>query len=266
MTTTFLPKRPSGFSLVELMVALVAGLIVVGAVLTFTMSSLRANSEYIRATRLTQELRTNLNFAADELRRAGYDENAMNYVMRPSTYTLVSPFAAIGVDNVNSSDSCVVYAYDRLPGTPGTAELDNGEIRALRRVNRTVNGLTVGVLEFAESAGTTSPTCGGGSPDYSTYPATCNATSGWCAVSDPRVVDITAFTLSDAGVVNLPATASAKPLQIRRIGIDMRGRLIRSQDVVRGVHSNVRVRSDCVRTNPGTYSSPGRCTTAPTGV
>lgn len=264
--TSFTPRRFHGFSLIELMVALVAGLIVVGAVLTFTVSSLRSNTEYIQATRLTQELRTNLAFATDELRRAGYDENAMTFLMRPPTYTPTSPFATIGVSNANASDSCVVYAYDRGTGVPGTAERSNGEIRALRRVDRPVNGITVGVLEFAESFGTTAPTCGGDQPDYTTYPVTCNATSGWCAVSDPRVVDITAFTLSDAGVITLPATPNAKPLQIRRIGIDMRGRLIRSQDVVRGARSNIRIRADCVRTAPGTYTAPGNCTTAPTGV
>lgn len=258
-------RRVQGVSLVELMIALVAGLIVVGAVLTFTLSSLRANSEYIRATRLTQELRTNLDFATDELRRAGYDENSMNYVFRPASYGLSSPFATLNVTNPNTANGCVVYAYDRQPGTAGTAELANGEIRALRRVDRSVNGRTVGVLEFAESAASLTPACNGAAPNYSTYPATC-ATSGWCAVSDPRVVDITSFNLTDAGVINLAATATSKAIQIRRIGVDLRGRLIRSPDIARGMHANIRVRADCVRNNPGTYASPQNCTSPPTGV
>lgn len=256
-------RRSAGFSLVELMLALVAGLIVVGAVLAFTLSSLRANSEFIRSTRLTQELRTTLNFVSDELRRAGYDEDAMRYVFRPASYTQSSPFSPIGVANINAGNGCIVYAYDRLPGNAGVREPDNGEIRAIRRVDRQVNGRTVGVLEFAESSATnTTVSCDGGSPDYTTYPATCSG--NWCAVSDPRVLDITAFTLSDAGVTNLPGGSGSRPLQIRRLGVDLRGRLIGATDIIRGVHANVRVRADCVQANPGSFSgAAGNCTTAP---
>ena len=48
-------RAQRGFSLIELMVALVVGLIVSGALLAFTISSVRANAEYVSAARLTQE-------------------------------------------------------------------------------------------------------------------------------------------------------------------------------------------------------------------
>lgn len=251
------------------MVALVAGLIVVGAVGAFALSSLRANSEYIRATKLTQELRLSLGFITDELRRAGYDEMAMQHVFRPASYTDTSPFATINIVGANTVNGCVVYAYDRLPGTPGAAELANGELRAIRRRLRTVGGQQVGVLEFAESAASATggpgvpniDPCNGGSPDYNAYPVACNATSGWCALSDPRILDVTALTLSDAGVVNLTPGGLTSPMQIRRIDVDLRGRLLNATDIVRGVHTDVRVRADCVRANPGV-----NCTTAPVGI
>jgi prepilin-type N-terminal cleavage/methylation domain-containing protein len=255
------PASARGFSLVELMVAMVAGLIVVGAVGAFALSSLRANSEFIRATRLTQELRTSLGFVTDELRRAGYDERAMDFVFRPTTFTGVSPFTTINIVGPNSVDGCVVYAYDRLPGTAGSLELANGEMRAVRRVQRNVNGQSVGVLEFAESSVGVSPACNGATPDYSTYPVSCNGASGWCALSDPRILDVTALTLSDAGIVNLTPGGLSLPIQIRRIDVDLRGRLINATDITRGVHADVRVRADCVRANPGL-----NCTAAPAGT
>jgi hypothetical protein len=248
-------RKSYGFSLIELMLAMVAGLIVIGAVLAFTLSSLRANSSYIRSTRLTQELRTNLGFVSDELRRAGYDEDSIGYIFQPKSHAS-SQFSPIGIANAGTASGCVVYAYDRLPGIAGSREPANGEIRALRRVDRSVNGQTVGVLEFAESsAANPGVTCSGGSPDYSTYPATCNG--NWCAVSDPRVLDITTFTLTTqaAADMNIPGNASTKAMQIRRFGVDMRGRLIGDPDVVRGVHANVRVRADCVQDNPGSFTS-----------
>jgi prepilin-type N-terminal cleavage/methylation domain-containing protein len=261
-------SRPAaGFSLIELMVALVAGLIVVGAALAFTMSSLRANTEFINSTRLTQELRANLNLVTDELRRAGYDEAAMNYVGRPVTYTASSPFANLSIPVLNTNDSCVVFAYDRLPGNPGQVDLGNGEIRAFRRMSRTVGGRTVGVLEFAESAAGLTPACNGASPDYTTYPPACDAGSGWCAVSDPRVVDITVFRVdndfnNDSVADGLIAgSASTLPMILRRVEVEIRGRLLDSPDVVRGVRANVRVRADCVRAG-----ASATCGNAPSGT
>src|SRR5688572_15130429 len=173
-TVPMINKRAStGFSLVELMVSLVAGMIVVGAVLTFTVSSVRANSEYVKSTRLTQELRNISDLITGELKRAGYDEDAMRYVANPSS-TAASKFAPILVDTT-AGQNCVIYAYDRKPGNPGVIDLDNAEIRAIRR--STTGG--VGVIEVAESATGVTPTCGGAGPDYSQYPATCNAASGW---------------------------------------------------------------------------------------
>jgi hypothetical protein len=255
-------RAQAGLSLVELMVALVAGLIVTGAVLAFTLSSLRVNSEYVRATRLTLELRNSLNFIAEDLRRAGYDEDAMNYVARPASFTQSSPFATIQVLNAGTPDGCVVYAYDRGEpgGNAGVVDLARGEIRAIRRMVR--NG--VGVVEFAQSSGTTTPTCDGASPDYTTYPPTCSS-SGWCALSDPRVVDITSLRLTTSGFHTAAGSGTALGFQIRRIGVELQGRLVEnnnSADVIqRGVRADVRVRADCIRNNPG-----ANCTNTPTGT
>jgi prepilin-type N-terminal cleavage/methylation domain-containing protein len=73
MTMSLQYRRSAGFSLVELMVAMVAGLIVTGAVVAFTMSTMKGNTEYVRSARLTQELRNSLDQVTRELRRAGYD-------------------------------------------------------------------------------------------------------------------------------------------------------------------------------------------------
>lgn len=258
----------AGFSLVELMIALVAGLIVSGAVLAFTVSSLRINSEYVRSTRLTTELRNSLAFVTGELRRAGYDENAMNYVSRPSGFTGFSPFSTIRITNAGAADSCVVYAYDRLPAAPGQLDLSNGEVRAVRRKVQTVNGQQVGVIEFAESFGTTTPSCAGADPDYSTYPPTCNSASGWCALSDPRTVDITSLSINrpTLGFYSQAGNAGNPGLQLREIAVDIQGRLIGNEadPISRGVNAVVRVRADCVRTSPHNADNlTGNCELVP---
>ncbi|MFY8060821.1 MAG: PilW family protein, partial [Arenimonas sp.] len=177
-------RQSQGFSLVELMISLAIGLIVVTAVLAFTLSSLTANSEYVQSTRLSQELRNSMDFVSRELRRAGYDENMNRYTAASTLSALVvSPFSRIFVDDDadgdgTANDGCVIYAYDRTGGTPGVVERARGEIRALRLASRTVDGQTVGVLEIGESATGLTPACNGGAPTYTNYPATCNTTSG----------------------------------------------------------------------------------------
>lgn len=258
-------NRQSGFSLVELMVSLVAGLIVVGAVLGFAVSSIRANAEYVRSTRLTQELRTSLQTAVEDLRRAGFDQDAMKYISRPPTYTAASPFSRL---HLNTANDCVIYAYDRADpddADAGVLNFENGEVRGIRRAVRTIGGRTVGVLEMAESTSTAQPACNGAAPDYSTVPATCSS-NGWCPISDPFVVNITVFQvdndLPDEGLITPPPTASNLiPMQIRKMDVSITGQLVAEPGVTRTLTTEVRVRSDCVRTG-----AAANCTAVPNGT
>lgn len=257
------PRNAGGFSMVELMVGLVAGMVVAGAMLAFTVSSVRANSDFVAAARLTQELRTISQHISDELRRAGYDEEAMDYVATPSS-TEFSEFAPILVDTATAGQHCIIYAYDRSPGTAGQIDLANAEIRAIRRTTATLDGETVGVIEVGESSAAGAPTCAGASPDYTKYPVPC-ATSGWCALSDPRAIDIESFTvdagglidsdgdgevddpdLSSHGLQGITATGYT-PMQIREIKFTLTGHLRSDDATSRTVSSNVKVRANCLR-------------------
>lgn len=243
-------RKADGFSLIELMVALVAGLIVIGAVLAFTVSSVRANSDFVRSTRLTQELRNTIDFIVTELKRAGYDEDAMRFVANP-TSTDVSKFAPILVSTAAGAN-CVIYGYDRDPGTAGAVDLGNGEVRGIRRAT----ALGVGVIEVAESTGTVTPTCAGAGPDYSQYPVTCNASTGWCSFSNQRTLNITAFTVNTAGsgtdsngFRTVAGSSSFNALQLREFQISVTGNLVNDATITRTVRSNIKVRADCLRTN-----------------
>jgi hypothetical protein len=105
---------------------------------------------------------------------------------------------------------------------------------------RTVNGRQVGVLEYAISTGSTQPTCSDASPDYTTYPSTCNG--AWCTLSEPGKLDITQFAITDNG--NVVGT-SPNQVQVRDLTIDMIGRIAGTTDFTREVKSDVRIRSDC---------------------
>ena len=254
---SFVSRAIGGFTLVELMVALVAGLIVSAAVLAFFFSSMKSNGEYVQSTRLTQELRNILDLMSRDVRRAGSDDDSLKYVGNTnlSAFTPMcltasgAPSTCLGAGGIGD---CVIYGYDRsypnggttLTGTPGTLDVSNGEVRGLRRRTATVNGITVGVIEYAESSVTTRPTCGGAGAVYTSFPPTCNSTSLWCPLSDPARVDITQLQIT-----NNSSQVGVNPSALVTRNFDFRliGRLPANSDFTRDVQASLKIRSDCMR-------------------
>jgi Tfp pilus assembly protein PilW len=100
--------RMSGVTLIELMVALVAGLIVSGAALALIVAIMKSNAVNIRATRLTQELRTTAEVIGRDLRRArGIDDPIANI----GTSSVLDDCNAISPVS-GTTASCVTFAYD----------------------------------------------------------------------------------------------------------------------------------------------------------
>jgi prepilin peptidase dependent protein B len=224
------PRNARGFSLIELMVALVLGLIVSIAIVAFTMSSFRSNGQFVLSARLTQELRNTMDLMTRDLRRAGYNQDAMKSVGGGST----SPFAPMLLQA-----DCVIYAYDRDGGTNGALDVANGEVRGLRRKTVKVNNVDVGVIEYAQSSGATKPKCDGATADYTKFPPACNTASMWCSLSDPSILNITGLTFTDK------RTTVGSSLALRDIGVKLDGQLRNDTTFTRTVDTSVRIRSDC---------------------
>ena len=72
--------RVQGFTLIEMMVAVVLALLVIASVLAFIFSIIRANSETVLSTRLNQELRATMAVVANELKRARAVEDPISSV------------------------------------------------------------------------------------------------------------------------------------------------------------------------------------------
>lgn len=97
-----------GFSLVELMVAMVAGLLLVAAVSALFATILKANKTAMQVSRLNQELQSVTDMIARDIQRAGYDASA-------AVHTLVSgassPFY-FNPDTDRMTPSCLRLRYD----------------------------------------------------------------------------------------------------------------------------------------------------------
>jgi len=265
-------KNQRGTGLVELMVATACGLLVSAAATQFVSSSLRSNSEYVVAAASAQDLRGTTEYVQRELRRAGYDENAMRYIALAEGSAITSPFAPIQVVREDEDSSCVVYAYDgrtarTADGTgPGAIDRDAGEVRAIRRMVRAVEGRLVGVVEVAEtSSEVASLDCDAAGPDYASHPATCNAATGWCALTDPRQLDIARFSVRDESVWNRPV-AARNGAKVRELHITVDGGLLGHPEYRRETSHVVRVRAECMRPVAATEepdTTGTLCNTAP---
>jgi prepilin-type N-terminal cleavage/methylation domain-containing protein len=76
--------RAHGFNLVELMVAMVAGLLLVAAVTSLFATILKANHTAMQTSRLNQEIQLLTDMIARDIQRAGYDANATQFLGAPS--------------------------------------------------------------------------------------------------------------------------------------------------------------------------------------
>lgn len=133
-----LKRRPMGFTLTELMVALTLGLLVIGSATALLVASLDANGRNIRATRLTQEVRAVSDVISGQLRRARYypdallnlgengdDDDGDGRVTRLDNIFASNPYEVIqvsGAGTVNDGDpstvdgTCIQFSYGGASG------------------------------------------------------------------------------------------------------------------------------------------------------
>lgn len=110
-----------GFSLVELMIAMVLGLIVSGAVLALVVAIIHSNRQTLQSTRLNQELRATLAVIANDLRRA----RAVDDPLSTAVVAGGNPYRAVST----ATAGCVVYAYDdAIDGPWHVIKLDSGRV------------------------------------------------------------------------------------------------------------------------------------------
>jgi len=102
-------NKQQGLTLIEMMIAMIIGIILSGAIITIFISNLKSATDTIRMTRLNQELRGVMTLISDEIKRAGYSSD--------STVT------AFNDDfNYDVGSTCLRYSYDEDGN--GTQEAD----------------------------------------------------------------------------------------------------------------------------------------------
>ena len=136
-------KRQSGFTLVELMVGLLVGLIVLSAVLYTFIVTLQSSKDIRNSSVLNTETSIVNDLIAGEIRRIGYDSDTS---IAPTDNIIVVPV------DTSTPSSCLKYIYDKNTGTPGLGDEGYNAFWLDGNVIRYATGLT------------SSAVCSGGEP------------------------------------------------------------------------------------------------------
>jgi type IV pilus assembly protein PilW len=119
MTDQKLPFRQKGFTLIELMIALLIGFLVVAAVLTIYITTIRGSSNTMKMTRLNQDMSVAMLIMSNDIRRAGYWGGAItgaDLTLNPFNHVEVRDVGAAALQNpvvgTPVSGNCITYSYD----------------------------------------------------------------------------------------------------------------------------------------------------------
>ncbi|WP_157669871.1 PilW family protein [Chitinibacter sp. GC72] len=163
------PSKQSGFTLVEILVALALGLLVVGAAFGYFLSTLQTSKSLLSQSKLQQDIRSTTTLMQRDIRRAGYRPES-------STAATKTTVGTVWVGKTVSSlakDNCIIYRY-----------VDE-------RANLRNSGFllhTDGKI-YMKTAGTDN---------------TCSLSSDWSEVTSARNVEITSFQIDYFGNGNRP--------------------------------------------------------------
>lgn len=231
-------KTQKGFNLIELMIALVLGLLVSAAAINIYVANMASQTENMKLMRLNQDMRSIMDLMVRDIRRSGFATSSpdTNFDCLKSNPFNKMGFFDSGTASASNPATCVVFAYnanDNLVGNVCTIE------SADRFGFRISNGL----LQMKN---------GGGSE------ASC-ATGTWESISNSDVtitgnftltsseLDITEYRSDSDLVCNVgeacnTCDAGNQCLTIREVTISLTGTLDDGTDQT--ITEKVRVRND----------------------
>jgi len=119
-------KRNLGFTLIEIMIALVLGLIIIGATLNIYIATIKGSSDTVKSARLNYDLDMVMQFMINDIRRSGYWGDAVTgstatdnpFIVGTGNIQLIEPVAA-----GSTEFTCILYTYDG----DGDGAINNGE-------------------------------------------------------------------------------------------------------------------------------------------
>jgi prepilin peptidase dependent protein B len=213
-------NKSAGFTLTELLVALVINVLVLTSLLGLFIANLNHYTTAIATNRLNQQLQAVMQLMVSDIRRAGYWASSANLV---GTDTNSNPFMAAATNESvgGTANSCIIFTYDHastgtLPSVSTTADDDRYGYRLMN-----------GAIQSR--------------PWGATFSCGASATS-WENVTDATVtITGLTFTLSTQTVTTGLGTSA---LTTRSVDISLTGALASNAAITKTLTQHVRIRND----------------------
>ena len=216
------PGSGRGFTLVELMIAMTIMLIVSMVTIQTSANVFRSNTQSIHMIQLSQEMRSGIQLISRDIRRAGYNNDALASYL---TTQAISSGVPMGDLDVNNIANCLQVQYDDLEGNAKNVVY---RLRVISNVGRIS-------AHFDANA-----TCDTSITD-----------NDWVDISDPVLSHITAleFVLDDH-LINIAKnvnTGNTIQVGIEKINIIISATLRSNTAVNRSITNEVQIRNQYLR-------------------
>ena len=228
--------RQAGATLMEVLVAMSISLVVTASMIALMSNSLSSTTRIVKMTKLADDMRVAMQMMTRDVRRTSYNANSMLCYANEDCATDGAIVAAADISLVDldadSVNDCFTFQMDRDSG-PGRFNGDSTDDQAggFRRV--LVGG--IGVIEMWT---------GGATPN-------CNAavgTANWVQITDPENMDIFGFSVDDdlsyTQVIQDDGAGNTLSQRVRKIRMNVQGRLVVDNTIVRRVEDVISVRND----------------------
>jgi Tfp pilus assembly protein PilW len=221
-----LRKAQLGAGLMEVMVAMSISLVVTASMVALMSNSLSSTTRIIKMTKLADDMRVAMQMMTRDVRRSSYNANSMFCYANDDCAT-DGAITAAGDITIADSNDCFTFLMDRDHDGDSTEDDAGG----FRRV--TSGG--VGVIEMWT---------GDASPD-------CDAAAGslgWVQITNPDNMDIFTFIIDDnlsyTQVIQDDGAGNTLSQRVRKVRMNLQGRLIMDNTIVRRVEDVINVRND----------------------
>jgi len=215
-------KSTRGFTLVELMIAMVIMLMLAVAVVKIEANMFRTNTEAIHMIQLSQEMRSAIQLIARDIRRSGYNDDSLAGFLSTQP---ISSGVTMGSLDANDISSCLQVRYDDLDGNARNVVYRLRVISAVGRVSAHFDA------------------------DASCDTAVTDA--GWVDISDPIITHVMGleFALDDhlTDVAENLNTGNMIQVGVEQISITINARLRTNTAVTRSITDEVQLRNQYLR-------------------
>jgi type II secretory pathway pseudopilin PulG len=227
-------SKQTGATLMEVMVAMSISLVVTASMIALMASTLGSTARIVQMTRLSDDMRVALQMMSRDVRRSSYNVNSVRCYANDDCNTDGS-LVSVGDITINDSNDCLVFQTDREHDNYVTDSAAGGFRQMV--VDPDGDGTTVGVIEMWTGTGDPAAICDADA-----------GADGWVEITNPENMDIFAFSVDDdlsyTQVVKDDGAGDTVSQKVRKIRMDMQGRLVLDNTIVRQMEDIIAVRND----------------------